>query len=476
MRSLSLLVPALCASFAAAVQPIEVEGRYFVNSVTRARFQMIGVDYQPGAQSGYDPASEKDPLSDGDVCLRDAALMQRLGVNTVRVYNLDPTLDHDLCVSIFNRVGIYLLLDVNSPLGGESLDRSRPAESYHGGYLRRAFGIVEAFKDYPNTLGFFGGNEVINEDSHEDAPPYIRAVQRDLKNYIANHCDRAIPVGYSAADVRELLDTTWSYLQCSIEGEENDRSRADFFGLNSYSWCGDEATYESSEYNILVEKFADSSVPVFFSEYGCNEVRPRVFNEVQAVYSEQMTPVMSGGLIYEYSQEEADYGLVDIDADGSIKLREDYENLQQQFGELDIARLSAAPDDKSGANVRPPTCSEDGVPAHSNFNVTFEIPSPPEDVEEDIENGIPDANNGELVDVSETEVKQSVEDSQGKPIENLAITLLDDDESNVPTPVEPGSSPTETGAAAPALHAGCGHRALAVAATLLLSLAASTLL
>ena len=301
-------------------------------------------------------------------------------------------------------------------------------------------------------------------------------MQRDLKNYIANHCDRAIPVGYSAADVRELLDTTWSYLQCSIEGEENDRSRADFFGLNSYSWCGDEATYESSEYNILVEKFADSSVPVFFSEYGCNEVRPRVFNEVQAVYSEQMTPVMSGGLIYEYSQEEADYGLVDIDADGSIKLREDYENLQQQFGELDIARLSAAPDDKSGANVRPPTCSEDGVPAHSNFNVTFEIPSPPEDVEEDIENGIPDANNGELVDVSETEVKQSVEDSQGKPIENLAITLLDDDESNVPTPVEPGSSPTETGAAAPALHAGCGHRALAVAATLLLSLAASTLL
>ena len=71
-----------------------------MNSVTRARFQMIGVEYdesnpgrrkndaedcgsyQPGAQSGYDPESKKDPLSDGDVCLRDAALMQRLGVGT----------------------------------------------------------------------------------------------------------------------------------------------------------------------------------------------------------------------------------------------------------------------------------------------------------------------------------------------------------------------------------------------------------
>ena len=114
-------------------------------------------------------------------------------VNTVRVYNLDPTLNHDLCVSIFNRVGIYLLLDVNSPLGGESLDRSRPAQSYHGGYLRRAFGIVEAFKDYPNTLGFFGGNEVINEDSHEDAPPYVRV--RFSGPYVEmTLCPNSIPI------------------------------------------------------------------------------------------------------------------------------------------------------------------------------------------------------------------------------------------------------------------------------------------
>lgn len=95
----------------------------------------------------------------------------------MRVYNLDPTLNHDLCASIFNGVGIYMLLDVNSPLGGESLDRHNPASSYNEGYMQRVFGVVEAFKAFPNTLGFFAGNEVVNDDrSAGDVPPYLRVI------------------------------------------------------------------------------------------------------------------------------------------------------------------------------------------------------------------------------------------------------------------------------------------------------------
>jgi hypothetical protein len=75
-------------------------------------------------------------------------------VNTIRVYNVDPTLNHDECASIFNGVGIYMVIDVNSPLGGESINRADPKSSYHVGYLSRIFGVVENFKGYPNTLGF----------------------------------------------------------------------------------------------------------------------------------------------------------------------------------------------------------------------------------------------------------------------------------------------------------------------------------
>ena len=103
-----------------------------------------------------------------------------------------------------------MILDVNSPLAGQSIDRSNPSSSYTTSYLEHTFNVVEAFKSYPNTLGFFAGNEVINDvDTGIANPPYIRAVQRDLKQYISAHATRAIPVGYSAADVRVVLQDTW---------------------------------------------------------------------------------------------------------------------------------------------------------------------------------------------------------------------------------------------------------------------------
>ncbi len=67
------------AASALAVQTIVIKGSDLVNSVTGDRFQIVGVAYQPGGSSGYNPDSGVDPLSDASVCLRDAALMQRLG-------------------------------------------------------------------------------------------------------------------------------------------------------------------------------------------------------------------------------------------------------------------------------------------------------------------------------------------------------------------------------------------------------------
>jgi 1,3-beta-glucanosyltransferase GAS3 len=89
-----------------------------------------------------------------------------------------------------------------------------------------------------------------------------QAVQRDLKNYIAKHAPRKIPVGYSAADVREILEDTWAYMQCD---HDEDSSSSDFFGLNSYSWCGGDATLQSSGYTDLANMFGKSAIPVFVS-------------------------------------------------------------------------------------------------------------------------------------------------------------------------------------------------------------------
>ncbi|CAI4217213.1 unnamed protein product [Parascedosporium putredinis] len=328
-----------CGSLTSAVDPLEVKGRYFVNPNDGSRFQIVGIDYQPGGSAGYKPDLGRDPLSDRDHCLRDAALMQVLGVNTIRVYNLDPNINHDECASIFNAAGMYMIIDVNSPLPGEALTSYNPWESYYNTYLNRTFAIVEAFKSYPNTLLFFSGNEVIDKaESAEFGPRYIRAVTRDLKNYIKKHSDRYIPVGYSAADVRDILWDSWNYFTCRIKGEKDDESRADVFGLNSYSWCGN-ATFESSTFKDLVEGFADTSVPIFFSEFGCNEVTPRPFTEIAAIYSDKMTPVFSGGMVYEYTQEKNNYGLVQLDDEGNAELLVDYNTLAQRYGALDFDAL-----------------------------------------------------------------------------------------------------------------------------------------
>lgn len=65
---------------------------------------IVGVAYQPGGSAGFMPASGIDPLSNATSCLRDAAIMQMAGFNLIRVYNVDPDINHDECASIFNAV------------------------------------------------------------------------------------------------------------------------------------------------------------------------------------------------------------------------------------------------------------------------------------------------------------------------------------------------------------------------------------
>ena len=153
--------------------------------------------------------------------------MQQLGVNTIRVYNLKPDLNHDKCASIFNAAGIYMLLDVNNGDYGSYIDRTDPASTYTLDYLKHVFAVIEAFGPYDNLLGFFSGNEIINEDSARIAPAYIRAVTRDMKDYIAANMDKNIPVGYSAADVQDMLSDTWNYLVCGLSNSTS--SGIDFF-------------------------------------------------------------------------------------------------------------------------------------------------------------------------------------------------------------------------------------------------------
>ena len=65
------------------------------------------------------------------------------------------------------------------------------------------------------------------------------------------------------------------------------------------------------------------------SEYGCN-TNTRTFEEVGALYNTEMTGVYSGGLVYEYSNEASNYGLVEISG-SSVKELPDFSALMTAY-------------------------------------------------------------------------------------------------------------------------------------------------
>lgn len=117
------------------------------------------------------------------------------------------------------------------------------------------------------------------------------------------------------------------YMNCGTQDE-----RSDFFAFNDYSWC-DPSSFTTSGWDKKVENFTDYGLPLFLSEYGCI-TNKRKWEEVESLYSKKMTPVYSGGLVYEFSKEDSDYGMVDLSSSKPKEL-DDFKSLKKAFKKTD---------------------------------------------------------------------------------------------------------------------------------------------
>ena len=193
-------------------------------------------------------------MANPTTCRRDIQKFAELGLNTVRIYTVDNSADHSECMQLLADNGIYLVLDVNSPL--YSLNRANPSPSYNSVYLQNVFATIDKFAGYTNVLAFFSANEVINDDTTTAAARYVKAVTRDMRQYLGSRGYRRIPVGYSAADVSENRMEMAQYMNCGTDDE-----RSDFFAFNDYSWCS-PSSFQQSGWDQKVRNFTDYGIPI----------------------------------------------------------------------------------------------------------------------------------------------------------------------------------------------------------------------
>jgi len=255
-----------------------------------------------------------------------------------------------------------------------------------------------------------------------------------MKAYITHQIHRTIPVGYSNADHIEFRTSLAEYLACG------DIGWIDFFAINSYQWCG-ENTFQGSGYDTLVEDYKNYSLPIFFSEYGCNLVRPRIFQETAALFSDKMTGVFAGGLIYEFTQEPADYGIVKIAGNGKdCSLLGEFDNLQKVH---ESAPNPTIPSDAT-ENERP-KCQD---PSHYP-HIAGDSEIPKSFGVDYIKNGVASAGNvkwtkGKFLSLDKvlTQTPYTIKDADGKEIKDKKIKWVADVKQ---APIKQGGNGKDTG-------------------------------
>ncbi|KAF9056443.1 glycoside hydrolase family 72 protein [Panaeolus papilionaceus] len=357
-----------------AIPKVTRAGRYLYDDSGK-RFYIKGIAYQEQGEviAGPDndflePSTFIDPLALGNACKRDLPFLQELGVNTLRIYSVDSTLNHDDCMSTFSNAGIYVVIDLALPLNG-SIDRLAP--SWSTNLLNQYTTTIDVFSKYDNVLAYNVGNEVVIQNTTAVAP-FVKAAARDIKAYLKSKKSDAL-VGYAAINgASNWREPLANFLSCDIDGKSSDATSIDLYGLNDYEWCG-ASTFQSS-YARTTAAFENYNVVAYFSEFGCILSPPRLWTETQALFSSDMTSVWSGGIAFSYfpaQSAQGQFGMVTISADNTtVTTGEDFDRLKTQYSQVTFID---SPSQSSAGSGSYPSCPA----SSSTFLASDKLPQTP---------------------------------------------------------------------------------------------------
>lgn len=305
--------------------PILPKGNRFFHSVTGEHFPIKGIAYYPRPNDGpLSISNSVDFYTDDYRSLweADIANFRRLGVNTIRIYAVDPSINHDNFMCALQEAGIYVILELLADCEDCGIGPDEAPSCYPNSLKRRGQFIINEFSKYSNLLLFSAGNEVTmharNRTISINAACQKKFI-RDMRWYVdscsanpASSLPRKVPIGMANWDNQRMLQA--QYFTCRTDPEDL-LENVEWYGLNTYQHCDPNATTvaQLGGWENVRGDFAllNLAVPVVITEYGCRErfasigvfEAQRNWLQVDAIYSPLYAATLAGAVVFEYSAE-----------------------------------------------------------------------------------------------------------------------------------------------------------------------------
>lgn len=308
------------------LDPVILKGKQFFHSITGEYFPVKGVAYYPRPNTGdLSLTNSVDFFTEDfrDLWQADIEHFKTLGVNTIRIYAVDPSQNHDAFMCALQEAGIYVMVGLLADCENCGIGPNAAPSCYPPSLKERGEYIINEFSKYPNTLVFSAGNEVTlyaQGFRSELNAPCQKKFLRDMRSYVQT-CSadplsilpRQVPIGMVNWDRERELQTL--YFNCRTD--PNDAFETpEWYGLNAYLHCDPAATSieQLGGWNTLRDNFRSYNipVPVIVSEYGCREPgfpslngfeAQRTWLQVDALYSSSFVDEFAGGIAFEFSAE-----------------------------------------------------------------------------------------------------------------------------------------------------------------------------
>lgn len=307
------------------LDPIIQKGKRYFNSVTGEYFPIKGIVYYPRPNNGTLSISNSvDFYTDEYSYLwqEDIKYFSQLGVNTIRIYSVDPSKNHDNFMCALQQAGIYVILGLLADCENCGIGPNEAPSCYPISLKQRGQWIINEFSKYSNLLVFSAGNEVTlyarNQTVQVNAPCQKKFI-RDMRSYVktcsanpASILPRKVPIGMANWDHNRTAQAL--YFNCRTNSSD-ELENAEWYGQNAYLQCDPNVTNISQlvGWQQLLQDYTsyNLSVPVVISEYGCRARFPtigkfqaqRTWVQVDALYSPSYVQELAGAVVFEYSAE-----------------------------------------------------------------------------------------------------------------------------------------------------------------------------